>query len=183
MHTHPCQQLSRRVRSGLDDRHAQSPGGRTFEKLGDLLSEVSKFAALLVFGTLVTTQLLGEAGLGGWATAVLAIVLIRPATVLISLLRSEMPCAERLTAAWCGPKRFASVVYGLLVLQAGIPDGDAVFTLVTVTIALSIVLHSSTDVPVARAFELAEVAPTSNLPGNDPPDDVRPDDVPPTRPD
>jgi len=146
-----------------------------FERLGDLLSELAKFAALLVFGTLITPDRLAAVGWGGWVTAVVAIVFIRPATVLVSLLRSEMPARERATAAWFGPKGFASVVYGLLVLQAGIPDGEVVFTLVTVTIALSIVVHSSTDVPVARAFELAEVAPTSNLPGNGPPDD-RPDE-------
>ncbi|GAA2863817.1 cation:proton antiporter [Pseudonocardia halophobica] len=135
-----------------------------YERFGDLLSEIAKFAALLVFGTLITTDRLAAPGLGGWVTAVLAIVLIRPATVLLSLLRSEMPLRERATAAWFGPKGFASVVYGLIVLQSGIPGGETVFALVVVTIALSIVLHSSTDVPVARAFDMEDVAPTFNLP-------------------
>ncbi|MFD1234137.1 cation:proton antiporter [Pseudonocardia benzenivorans] len=139
-----------------------------FERFGDLLSEVAKFAALLVFGTLITSERLAAPGLGGWATAVLAILLIRPATVMLSLLRSEMPARERATAAWFGPKGFASVVYALLVLQSGIPNGDTVFAVVVVTIALSIVLHSSTDVPVARAFDMEDLAPTSNLPEPDP---------------
>ena len=66
------------------------------------------------------------------------------------------------------------VVYGLLALQSAIPDSEAVFDLVAITIALSIVLHSSTDVPVARALR---VEPPDNLPTGqpdpDPPDSTR----------
>jgi NhaP-type Na+/H+ or K+/H+ antiporter len=82
--------------------------------------------------------------------------------MLLSLLRTKMSGRERAAAAWFEPKGFASVVYGLLVLQSGIPDSELVFDLVTVTIALSIVLHSSTDVPVAKAlsFEPPDNPPT-----------------------
>ncbi len=43
------------------------------------------------------------------------------------------------------------MVYGLLVLQSGIPQGEEAFTLIAVCIAFSIVAHSSTDVPIARS--------------------------------
>lgn len=59
---------------------------------------------------------------------------------------------ERWTAFWFGPKGFAAVVYGLLVLQSGIPAADSIFHLVALTITLSIVAHSSTDVIIARRF-------------------------------
>ncbi|MPZ86249.1 MAG: sodium:proton antiporter, partial [Actinophytocola sp.] len=49
----------------------------------------------------------------------------------------------------------------LLAAQAGIPSGDHVFDLVAITIALSIVLHSSTDVPIAKALR---IEPPDNLP-------------------
>ncbi|HEX6342403.1 cation:proton antiporter [Umezawaea sp.] len=132
-----------------------------FEHFGDLLSEVTKFAALLVFGALITPERLSHLTAGDWAVAVIAILLIRPAAMLLSLLRTPLPARERSVAAWFGPKGFASVVYGLLVLQAGIPAGEHVFDLVAVTIALSIVLHSSTDVPIAKALS---VEPPGNLP-------------------
>jgi NhaP-type Na+/H+ or K+/H+ antiporter len=45
------------------------------------------------------------------------------------------------------------VVYGLLVLESGIAEADLIFHLVALTIVISIVLHSSTDVVVARAFD------------------------------
>lgn len=132
-----------------------------FEPLGDLLSEITKFAALLVFGALITPDRLSHLSVGAWVLAVLAIVLVRPAALALSLLRTPMSGRERATAAWFGPKGFASVVYGLLALQSGIAGSELVFDLVAVTIALSIVLHSSTDVPIAR---LLRVEPPDNLP-------------------
>jgi NhaP-type Na+/H+ or K+/H+ antiporter len=133
----------------------------SFEPFGDLLSELTKFAALLVFGALITPDRLSHLGWQGWLLAVMAIVLVRPASMLLSLLRTPMPRSERLTAAWFGPKGFASVVYGLLVLQAGLPNGDKLFDLIAVTIALSIILHSSTDVPVAH---MLRIEPPDHLP-------------------
>ncbi|WP_340682591.1 cation:proton antiporter [Amycolatopsis coloradensis] len=136
-----------------------------FEHFGDLLSETTKFAALLVFGALITPERLSHLSIGDWAVAVIAIVLVRPAAMMLSLIRTPLPARERSVAAWFGPKGFASVVYGLLALQAGIPAGEHVFDLVAITIALSIVLHSSTDVPVAKALR---IEPPDNLPTGQP---------------
>ena len=132
-----------------------------FEPFGDLLSELTKFAALLLFGALITPDRLSHLGWQGWLLAILAIVVVRPASMLLSLIRTPMPRSERLTAAWFGPKGFASVVYGLLVLQARVPQGEKLFDLIAVTIALSIILHSSTDVPVAKKLR---IEPPANLP-------------------
>ncbi|PJE94159.1 peptidase [Streptomyces carminius] len=131
---------------------------KAFEPLGESLAELAKFAALLVFGALLTPQLFGDLSAGGYVVAVLAIVLIRPASMLLSLAGTDFDRKEKLTAAWFGPKGFASVVYGLLVLQSGIPQAEDAFTLIAVTIAFSIVAHSSTDVPIARVFDVEELA-------------------------
>ncbi|WP_199430540.1 cation:proton antiporter [Qaidamihabitans albus] len=133
-----------------------------FHPFGDLLSEVTKFAALLVFGALITPDRITDLSWGAWAVAVLAIFLVRPAAILLSMLRSRLSKRERAAAAWFGPKGFASVVYGLHALQSDIPGGEQVFDLVAITIALSIVLHSSTDVPFAK---LLRIRPPDNLPG------------------
>ncbi|OLT97982.1 cation:proton antiporter [Mycobacterium syngnathidarum] len=136
-----------------------------FEPFGELLSELTKFAALLVFGALITPERLSHLGWQEWLFAAVAIVLVRPAAMLLSLWRTSLPRSELYTAAWFGPKGFASVVYGLLALQSGIAEHQLVFDLVAVTIALSIVLHSSTDVPVAR---MLRIEPPDNLPTGQP---------------
>ncbi|MCX5406580.1 cation:proton antiporter [Streptomyces sp. NBC_00335] len=136
-----------------------SPEAKThFEPLGEMLAELAKFAALLVFGALLTPQLFGDLSVGGYLAVVLAIVLIRPASLWVSLLGARIERREKLVAAWFGPKGFASVVYGLLVLQAGIPQGEAAYTLIAVCIAFSIIAHSSTDVPIARLFRVDDLA-------------------------
>lgn len=138
--------------------HVSPEAKESFEPLGEALAELAKFAALLVFGALLTPQLFGDLSFGGYVAVILAIVLIRPASLLLSLIGTSLSRKEKLVAAWFGPKGFASVVYGLLVLQSGIPQAEEAFTLIAVCIAFSIIAHSSTDVPIARAFDVDELA-------------------------
>ncbi|MEU9844055.1 cation:proton antiporter [Actinomadura sp. NPDC048032] len=124
-----------------------------FEQFGELIAELLKLAALLVFGALLSPAFLGDVGWTGWAFAVLALVVARPVAIWVSFLRSGLTAREQAAVMWFGPKGFASVVYGLLVLESGIPAGEKIFHLVGVTITLSILAHSSTDIVVARGFD------------------------------
>jgi sodium/hydrogen antiporter len=124
-----------------------------FEHFGELVAELLKLAALLVFGALISLEFLGEISWTGWVFALLAIFVARPVALWVSFLRSGLDMREQAAAMWFGPKGFASVVYGLLVLESGIAEADLIFHLVALTIVISIVLHSSTDVVVARAFD------------------------------
>lgn len=124
-----------------------------FEEFGGLVAELLKLAALLVFGALISPAFLGEVGWTGWAFAVLALVVARPVAIWVSFLRSGLTAREQGAVMWFGPKGFASVVYGLLVLDSRIDAADKIFHLVAVTIVLSILAHSSTDIIVARGFD------------------------------
>jgi NhaP-type Na+/H+ and K+/H+ antiporter len=124
-----------------------------FELFGDLVAEILKLAALLVFGALLAPSFFAGFDWRAWLFAVLALVLARPVALWVSFLGSGLDRREQLAAMWFGPKGFASVVYGLLVVAAGIPAADEVFALVALTIVLSIVAHSSTDIIVARSFD------------------------------
>jgi NhaP-type Na+/H+ or K+/H+ antiporter len=139
---------------------------QAFAEFGELVSELTKFAAVLVFGALLTPDFFVGTTIGEWVVAVLAIVLVRPLAVLVALWRADLSRRERYAAAWFGPKGFASVVYGLLVVQSGIPATGTVFELVAVTIALSMIAHSMTDVPVSKAFHVEAIA---GLPAHDAP--------------
>ncbi|MEU4820317.1 cation:proton antiporter [Actinomadura sp. NPDC023710] len=126
---------------------------RAFEEFGELVAELLKLAALLVFGALLSLAFLGDAGWAGWVFAVLSLVVARPVAIWLSFLRSGLTAREQAAVMWFGPKGFASVVYGLLVLESGVPNADKIFHLVAVTIVLSILAHSSTDIVVARGFD------------------------------
>jgi NhaP-type Na+/H+ or K+/H+ antiporter len=131
----------------------------SFEHFGELVAELLKLAALLVFGALISLEFLAEIPWTGWIFAVLALVVARPVALWLSFLGSKLNLREQAAAMWFGPKGFASVVYGLLVLESGIAAADQVFHLVALTIVLSILAHSSTDVLVARAFDEARETP------------------------
>ncbi len=127
-----------------------------FHQFGELLSELLKLAALLVFGALISPRFLGEIPAAGYLFALLVLVAVRPLALSLSLVRSPLTWRERGVAAWFGPKGFASVVFGLLILKEaeagrlGLSQADRLFHLVALCIAVSIVAHSSTDVLVAR---------------------------------
>ena len=123
-----------------------------FEPIAAVGGEALKLGALLVFGTMLTPDLLEQVGVRGWAFAALSLLLVRPLAIAAALLGTRLPGRERLVAGWFGPKGFASVVYGLFVAASGLPRGEEVFRVIAATTALSIVLHSSTDVPVVRWF-------------------------------
>ncbi len=128
----------------------------SFHEFGELVTELLKLAAILVFGALVSPAFLADIPVLGYVFAVLAIVVARPVAIAIALLRSSLPLGERAVAAWFGPKGFASVVYGLLVLDAQLVRSDELFHLIALVITLSILAHSSTDVPIAHAFARRE---------------------------
>jgi NhaP-type Na+/H+ or K+/H+ antiporter len=67
----------------------------------------------------------------------------------IALAGSSLQWREWITVAWFGPRGFASVVFGLIVLQSGIARGDEIFHLIALVVVLSIFAHSSTDVLLA----------------------------------
>lgn len=130
----------------------------------ELVAELLKLAALLVFGAVLSPAFIADFSVGDYLFVVATLLLVRPVALAIALLGSGLTRGEWLAAAWFGPKGFASVVYALLVLDAGLPSGDEIFHLAGAVVTLSIVAHSSTDVVVARLFERAERRKTAAQP-------------------
>lgn len=131
------------VRSDLRDE---------FHQFGETLAELLKLAALLVFGALMSPAFLAEVPLSGYFFALLALVLVRPVAIASAMFGTSLGWREQLTAGWFGPKGFASVIYGLLIVQAAVPGADRMFHLVAVVVVGSMIAHSSTDVLFARWF-------------------------------
>ena len=128
----------------------------SFNHFGELLAELLKLSTLMIFGSLISPRFLAEIPANGYLFALLALFLARPMALGVALINSELDWRERLVAAWFGPKGFASVLLGLLVLQAGLGRSNQLFHLIALVIAGSILAHSSTDVLVARWFREEE---------------------------
>ncbi len=124
----------------------------SFHEFGELVTELLKLLAILVFGALISPVFLGEIPALGYLFAVLSLVVARPVAIALSFLGSHLPWQEQAAVAWFGPKGFASVVYGLIVLDSGAQRADEMFHLVALAVVLSILAHSSSDVPIAHYF-------------------------------
>jgi NhaP-type Na+/H+ or K+/H+ antiporter len=134
-----------------------------FEAFGALVTELLKLAALLVFGALISLQVLtGEVAAPAYLFTLLMLVVVRPLAFGLALLGSQLPWREQVAIAWFGPKGFASVVLGLMIWKSGLPQAHYLFHLVALVIAVSIIVHSSTDVVVARWFKRVEPSAEAN---------------------
>jgi sodium/hydrogen antiporter len=79
-----------------------------------------------------------------------ALLLARPAAVLLSFLRTGIPRAEKLFIAWFGPKGVASMLFALFVLKSRAGESELIFDVAAVTIIASIAAHGLTDTVGAR---------------------------------
>ena len=130
----------------------QSELAKALRQVGRPLAESVKLATLLVFGAVLRVDLLLAWGWAGLAFALVALLAARPLALVLGLIGGGLSRKEWLAAAWFGPKGFASLLYALLMLHAGLPRGELLFQAIALVIVISIVAHSSTDVAVARVF-------------------------------
>ncbi|MBW3605717.1 MAG: cation:proton antiporter [Actinobacteria bacterium] len=123
-----------------------------FHEFGEVVAELFKLAALFVFGTFLIPEVFTVAGWPVYVFALVAVLVVRPLTLPIALAGTGLHKGEYVAASWFGPKGFASVVYGLIILQSDIPDASLLFQSIALAATVSMVLHSSTDVVIADWF-------------------------------
>lgn len=79
-----------------------------------------------------------------------ALLVARPAAVLLSFLRTGIPRSEKLFMAWFGPKGVASMLFALFVLKSDVGNNSLIFDTAAIAIIASIVAHGLTDTFGAR---------------------------------
>jgi NhaP-type Na+/H+ or K+/H+ antiporter len=81
---------------------------------------------------------------------VFALLVARPAAVMVSFLRTGIPRPQKLFMAWFGPKGVASMLFALFVLKSQVDGRELIFDIASITIITSIVCHGLTDTVGAR---------------------------------
>jgi sodium/hydrogen antiporter len=79
-----------------------------------------------------------------------ALLVARPAAVMLSFVRTGLPRPQKAFMAWFGPKGVASMLFALLVLKSGVPDAEEIFDVAAFAIIASIAAHGLTDTVGAR---------------------------------
>jgi sodium/hydrogen antiporter len=126
------------------------PDMRHYLARSDDILEIVKLGVFVVFGSLLTLNGLFT---DGWAAVgVVAVTLLvgRTVAVWVALAGTGVDRAEKGFMAWFGPKGVATMTFALLVLSAGIPQGERIFNLAALAVMCSIVVHGLSDTPGAE---------------------------------
>jgi NhaP-type Na+/H+ or K+/H+ antiporter len=137
----------RRYERGHDVNRRVHDGAELLEKFGEL-------ALILLLGSMVTLEGLGEPELSGWLLVPLLLLVIRPLSVLVALVGSRVEHRrERVFVAWFGVRGIGSLYYAAVAIGSGVlADGEArrLFWVVACCVLVSIVVHGITSWPVER---------------------------------
>jgi NhaP-type Na+/H+ or K+/H+ antiporter len=123
-------------------------GAEVVEKFGEL-------ALILLLGSMLTLDGLGEPGLEGWLLVPALLLVIRPVAVLVSLLGARLPAGDRAFVAWFGVRGIGSIYYVALAIGAGVLSADdarLITWTVIAAILVSILAHGATASPLSRRW-------------------------------
>jgi sodium/hydrogen antiporter len=84
--------------------------------------------------------------------AVLSLTVVRILPVAVAMARTGVGWQTVAFMGWFGPRGLASVVFGLLALERGIPEAPTLLATVVVTVGLSVFLHGLTSVPLVASY-------------------------------
>ena len=119
---------------------------------GEVLAMLTWFA----FGVAVIGQ---QSELFTWQVvgyAMLSLTVIRVLPIFLSLTGSGESVSSRLFLGCFGPRGLASIVFGLIVLNAGLPGGRFISIVVVCTVFLSLVAHGLSANPLAKWLAMKE---------------------------
>ncbi len=118
------------------------------EATGESLSLVTWVA----FGSAAALVALGQLTWSTLTYAVLSLTVVRmlPVALVMGGMGRDLP--TKLFVGWFGPRGLASIVFAVLVLDAALPHGRQIVSVVTFTILLSILAHGLSASPLASRY-------------------------------
>ncbi|MDQ3742488.1 MAG: cation:proton antiporter [Actinomycetota bacterium] len=133
----------------------------------DEYAKLFELAVLLVLGSLVTWEGLGEPGLAGWLLAPLLILLVRPAIVLALSTGSLLSWGQRFFLGWFGVRGIATIFYAAYVVHSGAlsrGEESTVFWTAVAVVLVSVVVHGVSAAPLTRRLLGRAPAPSPSSP-------------------
>jgi NhaP-type Na+/H+ or K+/H+ antiporter len=143
-------------------------GGRDGARLVPFVEETGALVSLLVwlaFGAVAVASAVEGLTWQIAVYAVLSLTVIRMAPVAVALVGARLGRATVVLVGWFGPRGLASVVFGLLALEAlGEPAARPAIAVIAFTVLLSVVAHGLTAEPLARRYG-ARLSPAEHAAG------------------
>jgi sodium/hydrogen antiporter len=122
---------------------------RFAEESGELLNALT----FLMFGAVLLGPALGVLDWGVVVYAVLSLTVVRMVPVALAMIGMRMRGATMAFLGWFGPRGLASIVFVLLLVEEGsLAESALLQTVVSITVALSVLAHGLTAYPLAGAY-------------------------------
>jgi sodium/hydrogen antiporter len=116
-----------------------------FGQFGENVSAIFQAITFFLFGALIVDTPWDRSVAALLALIAFALLIARPAAVLLSLMGTKLPQPHKLFIAWFGPKGVASMLFALLVLNSAVAENELVFEMASFVIIVSIIAHGLTD--------------------------------------
>jgi sodium/hydrogen antiporter len=120
--------------------------------------EVLALLTWVMFGGPVIERLLPQITWQVAVYAVLSLTVIRMLPVLLSLARTGMGLRDKLFIGWFGPRGLASIVFAVIVFDAGLPGRGTVAATAACAILFSVIAHGITANPLVTAIGRRKLA-------------------------
>jgi NhaP-type Na+/H+ or K+/H+ antiporter len=117
------------------------------EHRADDIVELVKLTVFVVFGAILTVDILFQ---DGWAAVAIVAVLFlvaRPVAVALALVGTRTDRATWAFMSWFGPKGVATMAFSLLILAEHIAAGQRIFGIAALAVLTSAIAHGLTDTP------------------------------------
>ncbi|HEU5422975.1 MAG TPA: cation:proton antiporter, partial [Nitrolancea sp.] len=120
-----------------------------FLEFDEVTAEMAMLLAFILFGALLSTLLGSVPPARTLLFALLVLAVARPLALGVVLARAVVSRPARLFMGWFGPRGLSSLLFGLLVVRRGVPDGERLLALSGAVVVVSVVLHGVSEVPLA----------------------------------
>ncbi|HWE61219.1 MAG TPA: cation:proton antiporter [Chloroflexota bacterium] len=123
-----------------------------FLDYGTVTAEMAMLLTFLLFGAALSTLLGTVPLLPVLGLAAITIVLIRPFAIVIVFLRATLSNTARAFIGWFGPRGLSSLLLILLVVQAGLPEGNRLLAITGMVVLVSVIAHGITATPFSQWY-------------------------------
>ena len=122
-------------------------------EFGEAEGQQLELFVFLLFGLVVVPNAAGYWDARAWIYAILSLTVVRMLPVAISLVGAKLDWPSIGLIGWFGPRGIASVLYLLMAVnELGLAGYERIFSVIVLTVLLSVFLHGITAVPLSRLY-------------------------------
>lgn len=123
-----------------------------FVDYGEVTAEMMMLLAFVLFGVVLSTLLGTVPLLPTLAFAAIALLLIRPFSLTLVLLRANMSLLARGFIGWFGPRGLNSLLLALLAVQAHVPGAEYLLAVTGMVVVVSVLAHGISATPLSTWY-------------------------------